>query len=187
MNFIEFKAIMCDLRDLKYVKVREYKYHCFVKLIQQDNTETTNLVSNKIIEVWEKSGIIGGYEKRFGEFIFVKTDEFSKCFEEENYEKIAEKIKELDPSFIRGHVDGHGIQKKIRLYRHNEYGNRNSRGDSSSFDESIFKIIEKNLPEDAYFYHKTITTKKGKEWEEKKMNCAEIKVCEDFDRILSRY
>lgn len=187
MDFIKFKAIMCDLEDLKYVKVREYDNHCFVSIIEQDNIETTNLISEKIIEIWENSKIIGGYRKAYGEFVFIETSEFTKCFEEENYEKIAKKIKELDPSFVQGFVNGHGIQKKIKLYSHNKYGNRNSRGNYRSFGKSIFEIIEENLPKDAHFYNKSVTTKKGKEWEEKKMNCAEIKVCEDFDKILSRY
>lgn len=187
MDFTDFKAIMCDLEDLGYVKTREYKDHCFVQIIEQDNAETTDLISKKIVEIWENSNIIGGYRKAFGEFVFVETSEFTKCFEEENYEKIAEKIQELDPSFIQGFVNGHGTGKKIKLYGHNEYGNRSSRRKSRSFGESIFEIIEENLPKDAHFYHGSIRTKKGKEWEEKKMNCAEIKVCEDFDKILSRF
>lgn len=187
MNFEEFKAIMCDLENLKYVKVKEFKDHCFVRPITQENDTTTNLISKKIIEIWENSGIIGDYEKSYGEFIFIKTDEFSKCFEEENYEKIAKKIKELDPSFVHGYVNGHGIKKSIKLYNHNSYGTKDSRGNTRHFDSETYRIIEKNLPKGAHFYHESITTDKGREWEEKKMNCSEIKICEDFDKILSRY
>ena len=182
MNFEEFKAIMCDLATLEYVRVKAFEDHCFVLITKQENDETRDLISEKIINIWENSNIVGGYRRKDNrEFIFVKVDDFIKCFEEENYEKIIEKIQEFDPSFIHGYVIDHGIQKKIKLFCDNEYGfNRN-------FENSIYKIIEEELPEDVSLYNDTITTKKARKWEEKKMNCAEIKICEDFDKILSRY
>ena len=182
MNFEEFKAIMCDLEKLNYVKIKEYKDHCFVLIEEQADNETRDFISKKIIDIWENSGIIGGYKiKGNVEFIFVKTDDFIKCFEEENYEKIAKQILELNPSFIAGYTVGAGVNKKISLYCHNEFGNE------YGFENAIYKIIRENLPKDAYMNNTLITTTKGKEWEKKKRNCAEIKICEDFDEILSRY
>ena len=51
MNFEEFTAIMCDLEELKYVEIREFKDHCFIKIVKQENDKTTDLISEKITNI----------------------------------------------------------------------------------------------------------------------------------------
>lgn len=194
MNFQEFKNIMNELKDLGYIKVKEYDDHIFVHVKEQENKEVRDLIVKKIKDIYAKSerSIGFNYNKERYEIIFIETKNLIKCFYEENYEKIAEKIKDEDLSYIEGYVHGKGVSKYIQLWGKNYYGN-NTSGYShpSSYEHKIINAILKCLPDDI---EKTIDidgqrlfTKKATEWEEKRKNCAEIKISEDFDKILSKY
>lgn len=190
MNFEEFKKIMNELKELGYVKIKEYNDHIYVYVKEQENEENRELIVKKIKDIYTKSEGSIGYKYLGYEMIFIETKELIKCFYEENYKKIAEKIDEANISYMSGYVTGKGTEKSIKLSAQEYYGiegiQYRCRND---FEDEIIRIIAEQLPNDMTINvtHQRIFTKKAKEWEEKRKNCAEIKISEDFDKILSKY
>lgn len=196
MKFQDFQNIIKELEEKKYLYCDSYNQHIFVELNSQEDKELENIIREKIDNLWS---MVEGYKGHkiktedntyIGE-VFVSTNNIVNIIRnEDSYEKMKEKIKDNDLIYVM--ISGKGVDKKLELDPHNTYF-KGSYYRGHHFDACITEAIKQSLPENIHVakgYRLSsvyIQTDKAQEWEQKKINCKEIQINNDFDEILKKY
>lgn len=189
MNFDEFNNIMKDLERKNYVMILSHKDHVFVYVKEQNDDKLRNIIKENIREIWEKVDEQGYYGVFRYEFMFMRTSTITKILQEQdNYDSIINHLIKEDISYLKPLNKGKGVDRYISLDKRNRHGVSVHYGESHDFWSDISTGVRQAIPDNVTLSKcGYLRSEKAKEWEEKRINCQEIKIYEDFEKILNNY